>query len=153
MFKLPNGKSIQPGTAFTYNGIMYPSNWQRYTPEERAAIGIVELVEAPRPDDRYYWVDQQPDGSWSQTPKDLAPLKVQKVLEVKNTAAQLLAATDWQIVREWETVDQLAKVGVKDERSAIRANSNTLEAEINAMTTVDQLAAWQPSGWPVQGGI
>jgi hypothetical protein len=55
MFLL-NDKPISPDTAFTHEGIQYPNNWLRLaSPEERAAIGITEVADPVRADDRFYW--------------------------------------------------------------------------------------------------
>ena len=56
MFML-NDKPLALDTAFsTEDGTQYPSNWLRLaSPEERAAIGITEVPDAPSYDDRFYW--------------------------------------------------------------------------------------------------
>ena len=56
MFLL-DGRILQLDTPFEHDGTSYPANWLRLaSPEARAAIGITEVVEQPRPDDRFYWV-------------------------------------------------------------------------------------------------
>ena len=71
-YKLANGQFIGAGQAFTWNEIQYPSNWiDLSTQEDRDAIGIIEIQEQQRPDDRYYFVTDNGDGSYSTTAKDL----------------------------------------------------------------------------------
>ena len=65
MFLL-NGNTLPQGTAFTANGIQYPSNWLNLsTLAEKEAIGITEVIDPVRADDRFYW-----DGN-TENPKAL----------------------------------------------------------------------------------
>jgi hypothetical protein len=113
MFLL-NGAPLPIDVPFEANGIRYPANWLRLASvEEREAIGITEVVEQPRPDDRYYWVTDNGDGTYTTTPKDLDGLKTAAITQIKATAGSLLAATDWKVVRAAEgakptTVEELA---------------------------------------------
>ena len=71
MFLL-DGKRLQPGTAFTHNNIQYPANWLNHaSSQEKNAIGITEVSEQSRPDDRFYWVTDNGDGTYGSTPKQL----------------------------------------------------------------------------------
>jgi hypothetical protein len=139
MFLL-NNKPISLDTAFTTeDGTQYPANWIRLaSPAERAAIGITEVDDAPRYDDRFYWASGQP--------KDLDLLKIWLVNQVKVTAGTLLAPTDWKVIRAAET-NTTVDGGVLVDRRAIRAASNANETAINACTTVDELAVLQLN-WP-----
>ena len=56
-FKL-NGKPLAVDVAFSHNDIQYPANWLRLsTAEEKTAIGITEVADAPTYDSRFYWGD------------------------------------------------------------------------------------------------
>jgi hypothetical protein len=69
MFLL-NNKVLQPGTPFTQNGIQYPANWLNLSSlEEKEAIGITEVAQEARPDDRFYWVQDNNDGTFTSNPK------------------------------------------------------------------------------------
>jgi hypothetical protein len=142
MFLL-NDKPIGLDTAFTTeNGTQYPSNWIRLaSPEERAAIGITEVADAVRADDRFYW-----NGDAS-LPKDIDQIKTMLIAQVKQTAGSLLAATDWRITRAAEGVKPV-DVDTLAERSAIRAASDSNEAAIAACTSVEALASLKIN-WPV----
>jgi len=174
MFTL-NGSPISPDTAFSAGGIQYPANWLRLaSPEERAAIGITEVADAVRADDRFYW-----DGDLSlpkaiedvlATKEDGSPLMVQvydpateamvdtdqqvitrglkhgMIAQVKQTAGTLLAATDWRITRAAEGI-KAVDADTLAARAAIRAASNANEAAITACTTTAELAALQLT-WP-----
>jgi hypothetical protein len=139
MFML-NNKPISLDTAFTTeDGTQYPNNWIRLaSPAERAAIGITEEADAPTYDDRFYW------GVGN--PKDIDTLKANMVSQVKQTAASLLAPTDWKVIRATET-SLLLNSETLATRAAIRTASNANETAINACTTVDALAALQLN-WP-----
>jgi hypothetical protein len=135
MFTL-NGSPLQLDTAFTgADGTQYPANWLRLaTPEERTAIGIAEVADPEPFDDRFYW------GVGN--PRDLDQCKAMLVAQVKQTAASLLAPTDWKIIRFAET-GTAVDTATSEYRTAVRAASNANEAAINECDTVDELAALQ----------
>ena len=139
MFLL-NNKPISLDSAFTTDdGTQYPNNWLRLaSSEERAAIGITEVDDAPTYDDRFFWASGQP--------KDIDMLKAMMIIQVKLTAASLLMPTDWKIIRATETAIAI-DADVLAARAAIRAASNDNETAINACTTVDALAVLQ-FNWP-----
>jgi hypothetical protein len=154
-YKLPNGQFIGASQAFTYNEIQYPSNWiSLSTAEGRAALGIIEIPEQQRPNDQYYWVVENDDGSFTTTPKDLEDgdeytdlrgvtrrkqgLKSLSIDKVKMTAGTLLAQTDWMVIRKAER-DVAIPADVVAKRAAIVAESERLEAAITAVTSVKAL--------------
>ena len=66
-WKFPNDQIVMIDTPFTYNDIQYPANWIRLSsPADRAALGMVELPEPPRADERFYYVNT--DGTIVQKP-------------------------------------------------------------------------------------
>ena len=78
----------------------------------------------------------------------LVDIKVQKITETKAEASALLSGTDWQVIRHR---DQIEISGLETsltteeyeqllaDRQAIRNTSNVIEAEINALTTVQDV--------------
>lgn len=75
---LLNGNKFNPNASFEVNGVQYPSNWfSTASAEEKAALGITEVPDATRPDDRFYYVQENADGTFTSIPKDLAPIKEQ----------------------------------------------------------------------------
>lgn len=87
---LLNGKKIDETQQFTIGtgdeAITYPPNWTAYaTPDEIKAVGITEVPDPVRPDDRINDVTVNPDGSYKATPKDLAKLKA----DAKNKVDEL----------------------------------------------------------------
>ena len=135
MFLL-NGNPLSENTPFVdANGNQYPANWLNLsTPEEKASIGITEIADPVRADDRFYW-----NGDIN-NPKDLDGLKTQHILQVKDTAGKLLAQTDWYVIRKAErNVEIPAEIALK--RTQIVTEANRLETDINASTNVEGLIA------------
>ena len=63
----------------------------------------------------------------------LAELKANKVGELKSMIGGKLSQTDWYIIREADS-GQATPQSIKDERAALRTKSDSIEAEINALT-------------------
>jgi hypothetical protein len=170
MFLL-NNKPLAIDVAFTSGGIQYPANWLRLASQsERDAIGITEVADAVRADDRFYW-----NGDTS-TPKALEDreesdeqgnplyvkvlgevngepamvdtterlvtkgLKSVMIAQVKHTAGTVLAQTDWMVIRKAER-DVAIPADVVAKRAAIVAEADRLETAIIAVTSVEQLIA------------
>lgn len=139
MFLL-NGNPLQLDVPFTHDEIQYPANWLRLaSPEDRAAIGITEVAEPERYDDRFYW------GVGN--PKDLAGLKTQWINQVNQTAYSLLVQTDWMIVRKAEVgTDIPADTGTyrASVRTAAVANRAAIAgaADIDAFVSVVTALNW-----------
>jgi len=64
----------------------------------------------------------------------LAELKEQKIVQLKSMTSDKLSTTDWYIIREADSGEATPQ-SIKDERAALRTKSNSIEAEINALTT------------------
>ena len=146
MFKL-DGKTLQTGIAFTHNDIQYPANWLNLsTLEEKQTIGIIEIAEQPRPDDRYYWVTDNGDGTYSTTPKDLTSLKVMATNQVNQTAGSILAPSDYMVIKAFETTTPIDATW-NTWRNGIRSQALAQKTAIAACTTVEQLIALTPIVW------
>ena len=156
-YKFSDGKTVHKGTAFTYNEIQYPSNWlELSTDSEKEALGLDLIVETSRPNDKFYWVTDNGDGTYSTTSKDLEDgaeyidlrgvtrrqlgMKSQFIVQVKTTAGSILAQTDWMVIRKAER-DVAIPADVVAYRAEVVAKADELEAAINAVTTVAELAA------------
>lgn len=137
MFLL-NGNPLPVGVPFVdANGTQYPANWLNLSSlEEKTAIGITEVADPVRADDRFYW-----DGDVN-NPKDIDQVKAMLVSQSKAIAGSMLSQSDWKIIRAAET-GIAASAEVLAERAAIRTASNDNETVINACTTVDELAVLQ----------
>ena len=132
MFQL-NGQTLQYDRAFTHEGISYPSNWLRLTTlEEKQAIGIVEVADTSQSwDQRFYWgVDN---------PKDLDGLKTQWKQTQNETAASLLAPSDWRVVKAAEVTAYSVEPEWLTYRAAVRTACNTRQTEIDNCADVAAL--------------
>jgi hypothetical protein len=169
MFLL-NGKPLAVDTAFTTaDGTQYPANWLRLsTTKEKQAIGITEVADPVRADDRYYWGgDLKNPKALEDKPEfkqDGTPLYVQKynpvteqmedtnkqvitkglksnfISQVKATAGSILAQSDWMVIRKAERDVDLPTV-MADYRASIVSKADELEAKIKAVKSVEELAS------------
>jgi hypothetical protein len=67
-------------------------------------------------------------------------LKSNHVARIKSQAAGALQSTDWYIIRNAESQAAIP-ANISTYRTAVRAKSNDMEALINAVSSVEQLAA------------
>ena len=152
-FKL-NGNPLAVDVAFSHNDIQYPANWLRLsTAEEKTAIGITEVADAPTYDSRFYWNDgtakalddvnakdeegnllKNPDGS------QMVILGVKSVLKAqeKANAGSLLAKYDWYVVRKAEKSTAIP-TAITTYRDAVRTACDTREKEIDACSNTAAL--------------
>ena len=167
MFLL-NGNRLAEGISFyDANGTQYPPQWLNVsTEEQKAAIGITWVADPIRADDRFYWdgdinnpkaledkLETKEDGSplykqvYDKTTESMVDtteqvvtkgLKSNFIAQVKDTAGKLLASTDWYVIRKAErSIDIPSEVALK--RTQIITESNRLETDIQASTTVEAL--------------
>lgn len=120
-----------------------------------------------RPDDRYYWVTANPDGSFSKIPKELEDktetgedgktyttkgLKSNHITQVKQTANQLLSQSDWTVIRKVERNIEIPAT-IAAYRAAVIQKADELEAAISAATTVEELIDINIADFPNNGVI
>jgi 16S rRNA G527 N7-methylase RsmG len=67
-------------------------------------------------------------------------LKSNHVARIKSQAAGALQSTDWYVIRNAES-GAVVPTNISTYRAAVRTKSNDMEALINAVTSVEQLAA------------
>jgi hypothetical protein len=165
MFLL-NGNRLAEGTSFyDANGTQYPPQWLNVsTEEQKAAIGITWVADPVPVDTRFYWdtdlpkaledkLETKEDGSplykqvYDKTTESMVDtteqvvtkgLKSNFIAQVKDTAGKLLNATDWYVIRKAErSIDIPSDIVLK--RTQIITESNRLETDIQASTTVEAL--------------
>ena len=146
---------VPAGTAFEWDGISYPQNWCNLSsPEEKAAIGMVDVVYGQYPNDQYYWVSQDApvytgtvvEINYTATPKDLFECQSNAVNATNATAYSILLPSDWMVVKAVETGGTVAPAW-NTWRQTIRTQAADYAVAINACTTVAQLAALPPLQW------
>jgi hypothetical protein len=146
-----NQQYIREGNAFVIDGTQYPANWLNLsTPEEKAEIGLEEVIATNQPANQtYYWVSETLNGAsltYTNTPKDLDPCKVNAVNQTNATAYNILLPTDWMVVKAYETGGSVAPAW-NTWRQTIRTQAQDYVIAINACTTIDQLAALPAIQW------
>ena len=136
-FKL-NGNPLALDVAFSHNDINYPANWLRLsTAEEKTAIGITEVADAPTYDSRFYWGDGTAkaldDTTETVDGVEYKTLGVKSVLKTqeKATAGSLLAKYDWYVVRKAEKSTAIP-TAITTYRDGVRTACDTREKEIDA---------------------
>jgi len=145
-FKL-NGNPLVVDVAFSHNDIQYPANWLRLsTAEEKTAIGITEVADAPTYDSRFYLsdgtakkltdtneVDENGDPVLDTNGDQIVTLGVKSILKAqeKETAGSLLAKYDWYVVRKAEKSTAIP-TAITSYRDGVRTACDTREKEIDA---------------------
>ena len=135
---------VTEGTQFTLGDVTYPPQWlNQSTPEQKAAIGLVEVVATNSPADQtYYWVSETLNGAeltYTNTPKDLDTVKENAISQVNNTAYSLLFPSDWMVVKAVETQGTVP-TDWNTYRADVRFTANITKDALAVATTVDELA-------------
>lgn len=135
-----NGQQLLLDQAFTIGDVNYAPNWLRNsTPQERSELGINEIIFQERPDDRFYWVTSNIDGSFDATPKDLAATKTVFLSQINQTAHTILVSTDYMDFRHFNDSTYTAPAEWLSYRTAVRSYVRTIKAAINAATDIPSL--------------
>lgn len=142
---------VQAGTPFTWDGVDYPANWCNLSsPEDKAAIGMVDVVYGTQPNDQYYWVTEdapvynaqtnQVDIDFTSTPKDLTGVKTNAINQINSTAYSILLPTDWMVVKAVETSTTVSPAW-NSWRQSIRTTASSAVSSVEGATNVDEVAA------------
>ena len=149
-----NGKIIKEGRGWVGNaGTKHPASWGVWPDADKTAAGLV-WEDAPASeaafDNKFYW-GRQADGTLiersltdvNETDDDgnaildsdgnqlvTKGLKTQAIEQVKETARQKLAETDWMIIKSVEDSSFTVPQSVLTYRAAVRTASNTIETSI-----------------------
>ena len=144
-------KTIRLGRAWTDNdGIQHPANWGSWSDAEKTAAGLVWEADPAPYDNRFWWdantakalddvneVDADSNPILDQNGNQLVTLGLKSVWKnlTKERAGNLLAPTDWMVVKAQEVASYTVPADVTTYRAAVRTASNTIEAAIDAVTT------------------
>ena len=71
------------------------------------------------------------DKTWSET---VSELKTRRINHFKSIVNSELQKTDWYIIRNMDNGDDVPSI-ITDERAELRNQADTVESEINALTT------------------
>ena len=139
-----NNNVIKTPKSLTIEGTTYPKQIFRDA-DLLATLGITPYSETTV-DNRYYWsgnvtiVDGV--GTPESLPRDVDGLKEQMISTIKSQVGSRLKSTDWQVIREMDGGTAMS-ADVKAYRSAIRAEGNAKEAEVNALVTLDDVMLYE----------
>ena len=141
-----NGRSIRPGKSWRDdNGVLHPGNWNIWSADYKASMGIIEIIPETPPDSRLYNWSMNKDGTINSIAKDLNDsgkvlgLKSTLKNEVKRQQGSFLDQTDWFIIRKADTGKEVPTI-IKTWRDAIRVKATEMENAIDAASSVDDIA-------------
>ena len=142
-------KIIRSPVSIEINGITYPRNiFTKWSKAELAAIGLYPYREVSV-DTKYYWQGQvsyaigdEVVATYTTTDRDVDSLKDGMKAQVKALAASKLAETDWMVTRAMEGGTAVPEA-VTAYRAAVREASNTKESEIDALTSINEIKAYE----------
>jgi len=139
-----NETILKTPKSLTIGEVTYPSSIFRDA-DLLATLGIVPYTEN-KVDNRYYWsgnvtvVDGV--GTYEAIPRDVADLKKQMIATVKSQVGSRLKATDWMVIREADGGTTM-NADVKAYRTAVRAEGDAKEVEIEALVTLDDVINYE----------
>ena len=147
-----NGRTIRVGRSWTDdNNVKHPTNWNIWSDEYKAEMGLVWVDEPESFDNRFYWsagnpksltdvdaVDEDGNPILDENGVQIVTkgLKSQAIEQTKTTAGSLLAPTDWMVIKAAEVEDYSVPADVLTYRAAVRTASNDIEAKIKAVKTL-----------------
>ena len=139
-----DGRRLRVGRPFNTATASYSQLWATaLSEEEKTAIGITYVADPEPFDSKYYWSAGNPRQLDNGTDDEGNPtygIRPGIVQQQKDTAASLLAQTDWYVTRKSET-DTAIPSNVSTYRTAVRTVCGTREAEIAAVSTTAALEA------------
>ena len=144
-------KTIRAGKAWTdNNGVQHPASWGSWSDEQKAAAGLVWEADPAPYDNRFWWdantaknindvneVDSDGNAILDIDGNQLVTLglKSQWKSITKERANNLLAPTDWMVVKAAEVSGYTVPSATLTYRAAVRTASNTIEAAIDAVNS------------------
>ena len=135
-------------------GVTHPKSiFTKWTTDDLKNIGVYPYSENTV-DSRYHYSGEltytvNADGvvgSYASNDRDVASLKADMITTSKQAAAGLLSKHDWMAIREFEGGEAMP-ADVKTYRADVRAESNTKEAEINALADMDAIKAYEATSY------
>jgi hypothetical protein len=161
-----NGTQLRVGKSFRGpDGTWYPNTFLRHaTQEQKDAVGVTWVPDPTPVDTRFYWdhdlpkrledepaVDENDDPVLDEDGVQVinTGLKTEWTRKQKEIAGSLLAQSDWYVTRKAEAGTEIP-ADVATYRTAVRTVSGQREAQIAAVTTVEELKLLlesQPKIW------
>ena len=152
MWYSPSHGLIKTPRAISKDGVDYPPQiFRKFSKAELANLGF-HPARLSVADHRYYNTSGEEYNfddatsewviSYGSTPRDVDDLKKSMKSKVKGIASSTLSASDWMTHRESDGGTAMP-VAWKTYRADVRTTSNTKEAEIDALTDLDAVKAYQ----------
>jgi len=144
------GFTVNKARGLTIGDVQYPRNiFVLWSKEELAAIGIKPYSEV-HPDQRYYTsgaltrteTDGEMVGTYAAIAKDVDALKETMLQSVKSIAGSLQSQVDWYWSRAAKGGTEVPS-DVAAHATAIYTEMDAKESAIAAMTTLDEVKAYQ----------
>ena len=93
-----------------------------------------------------FWTQQDSDNDLMPSDKSVGDVKIRglktiKIKDIKRQASNLLAPTDWYVIKATEVADYDVPSNITTFRSNVRTKSNEMETSINGASDVDALQA------------
>ncbi len=145
-------KTIRAGKAWTdNNGVQHPASWGSWSDAEKTAAGLIWGADPAPYDNRFWWdantaknindvneVDSDGNAILDADGNQVVTLglKSQWKAITKERANNLLAPTDWMVVKAAEVSSYTVPSATLTYRAAVRTASNTIEAAIDAVRTL-----------------
>ena len=140
MFLL-NGKKLPMNTPFTVDGVQYPANWLSISSsEERAKLRIEKVPDPLVPNEKYYILNWNVDGSVTGTPRPLVDAQNVILGDINAWLSGRLSGSDWAVVRAAEGIKPLP-ADIASARSAARAKAASWEARVKAAKSIEEIEA------------
>ena len=133
-----NGEVIKTPKEMVINDVRYPKQIFKDA-DLLAELGITSYTPEEVADQRYYF-------NTTDNPKDVDMLKKNMVSKVKAQVGARLSQTDWMVIRATDGGTAVPS-NVATYRTAIRTEGNTKETEINALTTIDDVIAYENASY------
>jgi len=151
-----NDRIVREGRGWTDDeGVQHPTNWAKWSADEKAAKGLV-WVDGPAPfDNRFYWdadtpkaledsdaVDEDGNPVLDENGEQVVNygLKTVAIRKVKDQANGLLSDTDWMVTRQAEGIKDVP-TEILTYRSAVRDKSEEIEIAVIGCTTLEDFIA------------
>ena len=162
-------KTIRAGKAWTdNNGVQHSAQWGSWSDAEKTAAGLVWEAD-PAPYDNRFWWDANTAKNISdvnEVDSDNNPildidgnqlvtlgLKSQWKNITKERANNLLAPTDWMVVKAAEVSGYTMPSATLTYRAAVRTASNTIEAAIDAVNSHSAFLALHDTPVDADGNV
>ena len=138
-----DGRRLRVGRPFkTADGVSYSQLWDKQLSEdEKTALGITYEADSEPFNSKYYFSAGNPrqlDNSTDDEGNTIYGIRPGILQQQKDTAASLLAQTDWYVTRKSKT-DTAIPEAVTTYRAAVRTACAARETEIAAVTTTEAL--------------